>query len=186
MGDFASVASMGAHVLPVRVSADPQAAIALAPVASSSSGRGAQARMDTSPQVSTRPAMRDRGEDDSKPIFKDRTQIDDFTLVGPTPAFQANVLELERDLQRAIDRLEAERGRVEAETAMKIEKAEARADAAEADSAQATKTGEKAAPEIPKAEAPKAEEKMETTAPAEPAAAPEAEAPDIAPANEEG
>ena len=103
----------------------------LAPVASASSGRGAQARMDTAPNMPNRTAARDRPEADTETPAAERPLIDDFTLIGPTPAFQANVLELERDLVRAIEKLEAERSRVEAEAAIAVRQAEARADAAE-------------------------------------------------------
>ncbi|WP_172296748.1 hypothetical protein [Pseudoruegeria sp. HB172150] len=131
MGEFAPIQqTLGGGVLPIRAHTEAIAPV-LAPVESTSGGRGPQARMDTATPPLARPSTRERGESDTAARMPERPKIDEFTLIGPSPAFQANVLELERDLQRAIERLEAERSRVEAEAAIKIERAEARADAAE-------------------------------------------------------
>jgi len=157
MGDLAPIPALGANVAPVRVNTEPQTTI-VAAVAGSSDSRGAQARMDTAPQPFRQPVRTDQTDTQTETGLRQRAALDDFTLVGPTPAFQANVLELERDLQRTIDRMEAERSRVEAEAAIKIERAEARADAAEADTTRAQSTDdaarEKDPPRVPAGTAP--------------------------------
>ncbi|MDF0599563.1 hypothetical protein P1J78_02355 [Psychromarinibacter sp. C21-152] len=132
MDALAPIPQLGAGVIPIRAQADA-GAVALTPVEASAGGRGPQARMDTAPQSTGRIPVRDRrdGDGDSGPAYRDRPKIDDNTLLGPSPAFQANILELERDLRRAIERLEGERSRAEAEAAIKVEKAEAALERAE-------------------------------------------------------
>ncbi len=170
MGEFAPIHALGGGVIPIRAH-HAVSVNALAPVESSSGGRGAQARMDADPQtvrLAGRASGRDGGEPESGPAYRERPEIDDFTLIGPSPAFQANVLELERDLRRAIERLESERSRAEAEAALKIEKAEAQVEAAEdakADAEIATRALDTAAPAAPVP----AEAEIATPEPPEPA-----------------
>lgn len=48
---------------------------------------------------------------------------DRFTLTGPTPAFQASILEVERDFRNIIARIEANRAKAEADEAFGLEPA---------------------------------------------------------------
>lgn len=181
MDALAPIQSLGAGVIPIRAQAGVSA-VALTPVEASSSGRGPQARMDTDPQNAGRIQLRDRrdgdsggngtGSDTGIAYREDRQRIDDSTLIGPSPAFQANVLELERDLRRAIERLESERSRAEAEAAFKVEKAEAAVEDAE-DAKQSAETAAARAdlPEISETTTPE-------TADAAPATTGEAEVPE--------
>ncbi len=141
MGELAPLPALGGGVIPIRGPVVTGAV--LVPIENSSKGQGAQARMDTAPQAQRVP-QRARGEADETPRADNAQRIDDSTLLGPSPAFQANVLELERDLRRAIERLESERSRAEAEVAFKVEKAQADVEAAK-DAKQSAET-EAAAP----------------------------------------
>lgn len=154
MGEFNPVPALGGGLAPLRLHNTPAATVVTA-VGGKNNGQGPQARMDTaSTPVALRPLSRDTGEGSGQSASPETAarpvDLDKVTHVGPPPTFQANVLEMERDLQRAIERLEAERGRVEAEAAMKIEKAEARADAAETRAETAT-TSEAVKPETTQA-----------------------------------
>lgn len=130
MIDMAPIPALGGGAIPIRGPAGR--GTILVPVEPGGKGRGAEARMDGAPQSPHPPARIER-RDDTAPDAAAPEPIDESTLLGPTPAFQANVLELERDLRQAIERLESERARAEAEVAFRIEKAET--DVAAADNA---------------------------------------------------
>lgn len=130
MIDMAPIPTLGGGAIPIRGAAGR--GTILVPVEPGGKGRGAEARMDGAPQ-SPQPPARIEHPDDAAPDAAAPKPIDESTLLGPTPAFQANVLELERDLRQAIERLESERARAEAELAFRIEKAET--DVAAADNA---------------------------------------------------
>ncbi|MDF0596168.1 hypothetical protein [Psychromarinibacter halotolerans] len=172
MGEFAPINALGGGFIPIRAHHAVNAN-ALAPVESSSGGRGAQARMDADPQsvrLAGRGSGREQAETESGPAYRERPEIDDFTLIGPSPAFQANVLELERDLRRAIERLESERSRAEAEAALKIERAEAQVEAAEdaKASAEIATPAPAPAPDVPKAAEPQVAAPTEAETPEPP------------------
>ncbi len=122
MGDFAGILPFGGGGVPIRSTNDtPKPAIQ--PVAGGSKGQGASARMDQGrAELPFMPKSRERatGRDDFGP----------HVLTGPTPAFQASVLEMERDLKQTIARLEAARGKQESDVAMGVlEQTEAPEDA---------------------------------------------------------
>ncbi len=122
MGDFAGILPFGGGGVPIRSQNDtPKPAIQ--PVAGGSSGQGASARMDQGRAelpFMPRSKERDPGREEYGP----------HVLTGPSPAFQASVLEMERDLKQTIARLEAARGKQESDVAMgTLERSEAPEDA---------------------------------------------------------
>jgi len=146
MGDFAGILPFGGGGVPIRSQNDtPKPAIQ--PVAGGSAGQGASARMDQGrAELPLMPRSRERGagRDDYGP----------HVLTGPTPAFQASVLEMERDLQQTIARLEAARGKQESDVAMgMLDQTEAPENAEASD-----ETAEAMIPETQEAEAPEPSE----------------------------
>jgi len=129
MVDISPVPTLGSGLAPLRTQLAAQTT-KVAPVGGSDNSAGAEARMDMASNPGTS-ALSARARSEPAEAAND-VILDENTPTGPPPSFQAKVLDLERDLQRAIERLEAERSRVEADAAMKIERAEARADQAEA------------------------------------------------------
>ena len=57
-------------------------------------------------------------ESDTAPAFKRKSPVDPNAHAGPTPAFQVSVLEMDKDLQQALARLEAERSKPENDAAI--------------------------------------------------------------------
>ena len=55
---------------------------------------------------------------DSAPAFKRKSPVDPNAHAGPTPAFQVSVLEMDKDLQQALARLEAEHAKPENDAAI--------------------------------------------------------------------
>ncbi len=158
MGDFAGILPFGGGGVPIR-SANDTPKPAIQPVAGGSKGQGASARMDQGrAELPFIPRSRERGAG--------RDEYGPHVLTGPTPAFQASVLEMERDLKQTIARLEAARGKQESDVAMGVlEQTEAPEDAESAEA-----TAEVAAPETdtPETEAMEAEAtEAETPEPSE-------------------
>ncbi len=110
MGDFAGILPFGGGGVPIRSQNDtPKPAIQ--PVAGGSAGQGASARMDQGrADLPFMPKSRER--------YPGREEYGPHVLTGPSPAFQASVLEMERDLKQTIARLEAARGKQESDVAM--------------------------------------------------------------------
>ena len=146
MGDFAGILPFGGGGVPIRSPNDtPKPAIQ--PVAGGSAGQGASARMDQGrAELPFMPKSKERGAD--------HEEYGPHVLTGPTPAFQASVLEMERDLQQTIARLEAARGMQESDAAMGVlDQAETPEDAETKDEVAETSAPE-SSPETPEAETP--------------------------------
>ena len=149
MGDIAGSLPFGGGGVPIRSQNDtPKPAIQ--PVASGAAGQGVGARMDQGRP--DRPLLPNGKDQDTPSQQRGGRDYGPHVLTGPTPAFQASVLEMERDLKQTIARLEATRGKQESDAAMGfLDPADLPAD----ESAEATGMPTEAAePDTPKPEAP--------------------------------
>ena len=149
MGEFAGIPPFGGGGVSVRPLNDT-AKPAIQPVAGGSAGQGTSARMDQG--RADLPFMPKSKERDGE-----QAEYGPHVLTGPSPAFQASVLEMERDLKQTIARLEAARGKQESDVAMGVlDQAEAPKDleapeeTAEATAPKTSETPESKAPEAEK------------------------------------
>lgn len=118
IGELGALSSFGGGIAPARIS--PETAVpAVAPIEPGQHSHGASPQMDSGQRgADTGVRDRHRADNPAETGAQRAERPDPNVLTGPSPAFQASVLELEQDLQNVIARLEAARGKRESDTAM--------------------------------------------------------------------
>lgn len=114
MGEIAGLPQLGGGGIPLRLNTDRNGQ-GVPPVEATPKGRGLDGRMPSGGGGARAEARRgDPMPDQETPPRR----LDVHTLTGPSPAFQATVLELERELRQSMARIEAAQGLPEAASAI--------------------------------------------------------------------
>ena len=114
MGEIAGLPQLGGGGIPLRLNTDRNGQ-GVPPVEAALRGRGLDGRMPSGGGGARAEARRGDPKPDQETPPR---RLDVHTLTGPSPAFQATVLELERELRQSIARIEAAQGLPEAASAI--------------------------------------------------------------------
>ncbi len=149
MGDLAGIPPFGGGGVAIRPHehAAPPAVPAVEPSLDSQGLNGQTTKNDAH---DVRFAKQDRTDVDAAPVpALQRDPIDRHALAGPTPAFQVSLLEMDRQLQDALARMEAAHSQPESEAAIAVSEAPSDTPAPEAQTRDAPEAARAAIADAP-------------------------------------